>query len=259
MELGLRGKIALVAAGSKGIGFATARALAREGALVSICGRDPKQLAVALSELGPQHRSYSCDVTQEEEIRQWIEATTRDLGAPTILVTNTGGPPAGNLSQVSELEWNQGFESTCLNIIRMMKFAVPAMRKAKWGRIIHITSMVAKDPTSILAISSTLRAGVSAMSRLQAVELGSDGITVNCVLPGHTETDRQLHLLELRAKQNGTSIDEEKRKSSELIPLKRMARPEELGDVIAFLCSERASYISGAQIVVDGGATHGLG
>jgi 3-oxoacyl-[acyl-carrier protein] reductase len=160
---------------------------------------------------------------------------------------------------LTEAQWKAGFENTVLNVVRLVGLAAPGMKAAGWGRIVHVTSLVAKDPEPLLAISSTLRTGLSVMTRLQARELGERGITVNAVLPGHTVTDRQTHLQEIRAKEAAVSVEESFRRAAAEIPLKRMARPEEIGDVIAFLCSDKASYVSGALLAVDGARTHGLG
>lgn len=259
MDLGINGKVAMVAAATRGIGLAAARSLAREGAQVSICGLDADRLKAAAKTLGAPHMAVRCDVSSKADIEAWFAATTSALGAPDIIVTNTGGPPAGLPGDLTEEQWQKGFENTVLNVVRMVALAAPKMREAKWGRIVHITSMVAKDPDPVLTISSTLRAGLSAMSRLQARELGPYGITVNCVLPGSTDTDRQTHLLGIRAHKSGLHVDEERRRAAQAVPVQRLAKPEEIGDVIAFLCSERASYVSGAQIVVDGGITRGPG
>lgn len=259
MDLGINGKVAMVAAGTRGIGLAAARALAREGAVVSVCGKDPGHLAEAERILGAPHRAYGCDLTSRADVEGWVRSVEKDLGPASILVTNTGGPPAGPVGTLEDAQWLKGFESTVLNVVRLSALVAPGMKRAGWGRIVHVTSLVAKDPDPMLAISSTLRAGLSAMSRLQARELGPYGVTVNCLLPGHTETDRQKHLLEVRAKEAGVAIEEARRRATAEIPLKRMAKPEEIGDAIAFLCSERAGYVNGAQIVVDGGVTRGLG
>jgi 3-oxoacyl-[acyl-carrier protein] reductase len=259
VELALEGKVAMVAAGTRGIGLAAAKALAAEGALVSVCGVTPENVKAAGKILGKKHRAYPCDLRKPQSIEAWHKKTVKDLGAPLILVTNTGGPPAGVIGTLSDEQWIAGLESTVLNVMRLVRLVSPAMKEAGWGRIVHVTSLVAKDPEPLLAISSTLRAGLSSAARLQARELGHYGVTVNAVLPGNTETDRQKHLLEIRAKEAGVSYEEARERAAAQVPLKRMARPEEIGDVIAFLCSERASYVSGASLVVDGGLSRGLG
>lgn len=259
MDLGLKGKVAMVAAATRGIGLAAARALAAEGAKVSVCGLDEGRVAAAAKALGAPHKAYRCDLSSAAEIEAWHRATVRDLGPPSILVTNTGGPPAGAIGSLTDAQWQKGFENTLLNVVRLTALASPAMKAAKWGRIVHITSLVAKDPEPLLPISSTLRAGLMAMTKLQAKELAPFGVTVNGLLPGHTETDRQTHLLEVRAQKNGTTAAQEKARSVAHIPAGRMASAAEMGDVVAFLCSERAAYLSGQSIVVDGALSGGLG
>lgn len=258
MNLGIEGKVALVAAGTRGIGLAVAETLAREGAIVSVCGLKEEGLARTRELLGPKHRAYRCDISKREDIEHWVSETQRELGPVSILVTNTGGPPAGSVLQVKESDWEKGYQSTLMNIIRLVELVTPAMKEAKWGRIAHITSLVARDPNALLGISSTLRAGILALTRLQARELASFGITVNGLLPGHTDTDRQTHLLEIRAERNKTSIDVERERAFSEIPIRRFALPSEMGDVVAFLCSNRASYLTGANLPVDGAAGHGL-
>jgi 3-oxoacyl-[acyl-carrier protein] reductase len=259
MDLGLKGKTAMVAAATRGIGLAAARALAAEGAKVSVCGLDEGRVAAAAKALGAPHKAYRCDLSSAAEIEAWHRATVKDLGAPSILVTNTGGPPAGPIGSLTDLQWQKGFENTLLNVVRLTALASPAMKAAKWGRIVHVTSLVAKDPEPLLPISSTLRAGLMAMTKLQAKELAPFGVTVNGLLPGHTETDRQAHLLEVRAQKSGATVEEEKRRAVAHIPAGRMAAASEMGDVIAFLCSERAAYLSGQSIAVDGALSGGLG
>ena len=259
MDLGLKGKIAMVAAGTRGIGLAAAKSLAAEGATVSVCGLDPDRIKEAASALGAPHMAVRCDVASKAAIESWFAATRKALGDPHILVTNTGGPPAGPLSELSEEQWAKGFENTVMNVVRMVALASPAMKAARWGRIVHITSLVAKDPDPLLPVSSTLRAGLSAMCRLSARELGPHGVTVNCVLPGSTETDRQTHLLEVRAQKSGRSVAEERRLAESAVPVGRLAKPAEIGDVVSFLCSERAGFINGALVVVDGGMSRGPG
>lgn len=259
MDLKIEGKVALVAAASEGIGFATAKILAQEGAKVSICGRNPEKLRGALSELGPSHLAIAADVSKKNDLENWIRETREKLGTPDILVTNTGGPKPGKPSALTDEDWQNGFENTLLNVTRMMELVVPYFQQKNWGRVVHITSLVAKTPSQILTISSTLRAGISALCRLQAKELGLYNVTVNAVLPGNTLTQRQQHLLMLNAQRNHSSVDQEFEKVKKSIPLQRMAAPQEIGNVIAFLCSELAGFVSGTVIPVDGASTEGLG
>jgi len=258
MDLGLTGKVAIVAAASKGIGFAIARELTKEGCRVSICGRTEETLEAAAAEIGDETRSYVVDVSNPDDLSWWIEQTVQDLGPIDILVTNTGGPPAGGLAQMTDEQWQQGFDGTLMNIVRLVRELQPAMAEKGWGRIVHITSLVAKEPSRLLPISSTLRAGIMALTRVQAVEYAANGVTVNSVLPGHTMTDRQTHLAEIRAQRDGiTPVEALERQAAE-IPMKRMGTPEEIAAAVVFLCSDQAGYITGTNILVDGGLTRGL-
>lgn len=171
MNLGLEGKVAMVAAGTKGIGLAVAKALVEEGCKVSVCARNTGNFGTVLQVLGDRARAYEADVTSSESIDSWFESTQRDLGDPQILVTNTGGPPAGSWTEMSDDQWHEGVDSTLLNVVRMVRRASPLMIERKWGRIVHITSLVAKEPNPLLPISSTLRSGLMALTRLQASEL----------------------------------------------------------------------------------------
>jgi 3-oxoacyl-[acyl-carrier protein] reductase len=259
MNLGLSGKVAMVAAASKGIGLAIARMLADEGCLVSICARNEDVLEEAAGTIGGETRSYVVDVSDGEDLAWWFEQTRADLGAPSILVTNTGGPPAGSLADMTDEQWSEGVESTLLNVVRMVRLATPEMMDSRWGRIVHITSLVAKDPSPILPISSTLRAGLLALTRLQAKELAPHGITVNAVLPGHTLTDRQRHLAEVRAEREGLTAEEVLQTTGRSVPLGRLADPEEIAAAAVFLCGLPAAYVTGQSLVVDGGLSGGLG
>ncbi|HEY3780654.1 MAG TPA: SDR family oxidoreductase [Fimbriimonadaceae bacterium] len=259
MDLGIKGRVAMVAAGSKGIGLASARALAAEGCKVSICGRTQETIDKAVSEIGHGAKGHVADVSKLEDLKSWFKQTEAELGAVQILVTNTGGPPAGNVMDLTDEQWEAGVQSTLMNVVRMVRLAAPGMKAAKWGRVIHITSLVAKEPAKFLPISSTLRTGLMSLTKLQAYELAQDGITVNGVLPGHTDTDRQQHLIHVRADKEGISLEESAKQQAETTAMKRFARPEEIGDVVAFLCSERASYISGVSLLVDGATTCAFG
>lgn len=259
MEFGLNGKVAMVAAASKGIGFAIAQELVAEGCRVSICARDIQALNEAVSRLGASAVGIACDVSKKQELQDWLDFTREKLGQPDILVTNTGGPPAGLAGEMSDDQWQTGFENTLLNVVRLVRMVSPGMREKGWGRIVHITSLVAKEASDLLPISSTLRSGLMSLTKLQARELAAFGITVNSVLPGHTLTDRQRHLAGVRASREGIDVEEAMRLQEESLPMKRFADPSEVAAAVAFLCSSRASYVSGVSLLVDGGTTLSAG
>lgn len=248
----------MVAAGSRGIGLATAKRLAAEGCLVSICARDEARLEAAAAEIGEETRSYIVDVAVAEDLEWWVQQTREDLGPPSILITNTGGPKAGALGDLSDEDWQGGIEGTLMNVVRLARLVLPDMRKACWGRLVHITSLVAREPSSLLPISSTLRAGLVALTKLQAQEDAAHGITVNAVLPGHTRTDRQTHLAEVRAERDGISVDEALAASEATLPIGRFVEPEEVAAAVAFLCGRPAAAITGQSLLVDGGSVRGV-
>lgn len=246
----------MIAAASKGLGRATAESLAREGCRVSICARSLESLEEArraIEAIGAEVLAVACDVSKPEDLQRWYDRTAERFGAVDIVVTNTGGPPAARFMNLSEEQWQGGIESTLMNVVRLCRLAIPGMQQRKWGRIVHITSLVAKQPTDILTISSTLRAGLSALTKTLADQVATDGITVNALLPGHILTDRQRHLHEIRSAERGVSIEEYAAEAVKQIPMARFGRAEEIGDAVAFLCSERASYITGVSLQVDGG------
>ena len=260
MDLGIRGRVAMVAAGSKGLGRAAALALAAEGCAVSICGRGADALAATRKELealGVPAVAMTADIASALDLARWHQATEAALGTVDILVTNTGGPKAATFDNLEDADWAEGVESTLMNVVRLTRLVLPGMKARQWGRIVHITSLVAKQPYPLLTISSTLRAGLSGLTRTLALETAAEGITVNALLPGHIMTDRQHHLAEVKSKAEGISIEEHFRRQAAAIPAKRIGEPGEVGSVIAFLCSSAASYVTGQSLLVDGGLVQG--
>jgi len=250
VETGIAGKVALVAAGSKGIGLATAKMLQAEGCRVSICSRQPKG--------DEADHTFACDLSMPDQIEAWLASAESALGPCDILVTNTGGPPAGALADITDEQWALGIESTLMNVVRLSRFALPGMMARGWGRVVHVTSLAAHEPSPMLPISSTLRAGINALTKLQATDCGPHGVTVNAVLPGHTMTDRQVHLAEIIARQQGITVEEALAQQAAKTGMKRIADVDEIAAPIVFLCSQAASYVSGVSLLVDGATVKGI-
>ncbi|MBS1788753.1 MAG: SDR family oxidoreductase [Acidobacteria bacterium] len=259
MDFGLKGRVAMIAAASKGIGKACALALAQEGCKVSICSRNPETLIRFATELAAISETIALvtDVSSAQSLEKWHRATVESFGQVDILVTNTGGPPVSRFMQLSDEQWQAGVESTLMNVVRLSRLVISGMQERKWGRIIHLTSLVAKQPLDDLTISSTLRAGLSGLTKTMANQLGPDGITVNAVLMGQIMTDRQNAIADVRMKEQGISYEEHFRRVASEIPLRRLGEAREVGEVVAFLASERASYLTGVSLQVDGGLIRG--
>jgi 3-oxoacyl-[acyl-carrier protein] reductase len=253
MDLGIKDRVAMVAAASKGLGKACAIALAQEGCKVSICSRNAEELAKTRSEIGGDALGVVADVSSANSLEDWYRRTVDRFGQVDILVTNTGGPPVKRFMELSDESWLSGVESTLMNVVRLSRLAIPGMQDRRWGRIIHLTSLVAKQPVDELTISSTLRAGLSGLTKTMANQLGPSNITVNAILTGHILTDRQFALADVRTRERGITHEEYFAGQAAEIPLQRIGEPREIGEVVAFLASERASYVTGVSLQIDGG------
>jgi 3-oxoacyl-[acyl-carrier protein] reductase len=257
MDLHLEGKVALVAGASKGLGYAVAHALAREGASVSIASRDPKGIADAAArierETGSKVMSAAVDVRAGDAIRRWISATADRFGGVDALLTNSGGPPAGATLSFDDAAWQDAAELLLFSTLRMVRAAVPLMQARGGGAILMSTSSSVKEPVPNLGLSTVLRASVSALAKTLALELAPQKIRVNQIIPGRIDTDRVRHLDEVNAKKGSISVDEAKARAVAAIPMARYGDIEEFGRVGAFLLSDAASYVTGATVQVDGG------
>ena len=262
MDFGLKDRVALVAAASRGIGFACARELAREGVRVFLCSRDAGHAMEAASkihdETGAEVKGLRADVTNNADIARFVDEAMEHTGHVDICVTNAGGPPATVFADTDLDMFRQAFEQNALSAIRLAKFVLPGMIEQKWGRIINITSVSVKQPIEGLLLSNTVRAGLTGWAKTVSNEVAASGVTVNNVAPGYTLTERQDELAEVRGKAAGKSKQEVIETWAMQAPIRRMAAPEEIAAAVAFLASERASYITGVTLQVDGGWVRSL-
>jgi len=262
VELGLKGRAAAVAAASRGLGRATARALAAEGCGVAVCGRDAERIreaaAAIAGETGARTVPIAADVGVAADCRRFVEEAAVAFGRLDVLVTNTGGPRPGGFDAVTTEDWDAAFRVTLESVAHLVRAAVPHMKRRSWGRIVNITSISAKQPVDGLVLSNAFRPAIVGLAKTLASELGPHGILVNNVCPGYTRTERLAELADVRARAAGTTPEEFLAALARDIPLGRIAEPDELASVVAFLCSERASYVTGGTLAVDGGAVKGL-
>ena len=262
MDLGLTNKVAMVGGASRGLGFAVARALAAEGAHVSIASRDQAALELAAATInagsGGRALAVPADLSKADAIARWVAATTDRFGGVDLLFANTGGPPAGTALSFDDRAWQEAFDLLLMSVIRTVRLVVPAMRARGGGAILVGTSSTVKEPSPNLALSNVMRAGVTALVKTLSLELAPDRIRVNTLLPGRISTDRLAQLDEILAQKAGIALAEQQKRGSAAIPLGRYGAPDDFGRAGAFLLSDAASYITGASLQVDGGLIKGL-
>ncbi|MGQ4832389.1 MAG: SDR family oxidoreductase [Candidatus Asgardarchaeia archaeon] len=257
MDFGIKGKVAIVSASSQGIGKAVAFELAREGAKVTICSRNKENLDKTADEIKKETRAeviaVQADITKPKDIEKVVNATIEAHGTVHILVNNSGGPPAGYFEDFSDDDWYRAIDLLLMSTIRFIRFVLPYMKKQNWGRIINLTSVSVKQPIDNLILSNSIRLAIIGVAKTLANQLARYNITINNVCPGPTLTKRIENLAKARAEREGITIEEALENWIKEIPMKRMGKPEEIAALVTFLASERAGFITGTTIQIDGG------
>lgn len=257
MDLGIRGRVALVAASSRGLGRAVAEELAAEGVDLVLCARGEdalRETAAAIREsTSARVVEVTADLAEPADVERVVRAASGAFGRVDILVTNTGGPPAGPFESHSADVWRDAVRGNLESVLNLTRLVLPGMKERRWGRIVNVTSIAVKQPVDNLILSNSVRAAVTGFARTLATEVAPFNVTVNNVMPGYTRTARVDDLAERNAQLRRTTPDEERAAWEQQIPMGRLGEPREFGAMVAFLASERASYTTGASIPVDGG------
>ncbi len=262
MDLGIRDRVAVVAASSRGLGKAVAEALAAEGARLALCARGAETLAATARQIEERfgvsvlHRPL--DVTDPEAVKSFVEETIDRFGRVDIGVTNAGGPPSKSFAQTTVEDWRAAFDLNFMSTLYLAKELLPHMQRQKWGRLVSITSITVKQPTEGLILSNAIRAAVAGLMKSLANEYGRDNILINNVCPGFIATDRLNQVAAAQAAAKGATPEQMIERWSSNIPLGRVGRPEEFAALVAYLCSEKAAYVNGTSTAIDGGLARGL-
>jgi 3-oxoacyl-[acyl-carrier protein] reductase len=262
MDLGLMDRVAVIGGGSKGLGRACADSLAKEGANLVICSRNSDELDEVAKEIntvtGVDVLPVAADLSRLEDIQVLIKRAVDHFGRLDILVNNSGGPPAGRANDTTDEVWYRSLDMALLFFVRMSRESIPHMKRGKWGRIVNVLASSVYQPIDNLVTSGVTRMGAVAFAKSLSDEVGRNNILVNNVAPGYLLTDRMMHIFETRSRETGANVEDLLEAHSETIPVGRLGRPEELGDLVTFLASDKNTYTTGATILVDGGVVRSV-